>query len=165
MSSAAEDLPDLPPPEDGLTPLIKLPLMERSFVSGGASPERLSVRYFLRERDQALVAAALFGPLAEGPPGHAHGGSMAALVDELMGLCAWTAGHMVVAARLTTDFKRMLPLGTLARAEAWVESADGKKIVTRARLSSGSDTVHAEAEGLFVVIDSSRMQHLVDRRS
>ena len=44
------------------------------------------------------------GPPIEGPPGHAHGGSMAAVLDEAMGAAAWMEGHLVVAVRLATSF-------------------------------------------------------------
>jgi hypothetical protein len=36
-------------------------------------------------------------------PGYAHGGSVAAALDEAMGGAAWWAGHQSVAARLAVD--------------------------------------------------------------
>src|SRR4051812_4632347 len=108
-SRSADASPIAPDTDEGLVPLVDLPLLARSFVSADPGGERLSVRYFHRERDNVLIARARFGPLSEGPPGHAHGGSMAALLDETMGLAAWFAGHMVVAAKLTMDFKKMIP--------------------------------------------------------
>lgn len=86
--------------------------IDPSFVSGDPFGNRIRVRYFKRERDGALVGKVWFGPGAEGPPGHAHGGSMAAVLDEALGAAAWMSGHPVVAAKLVTVFRRMLPLGT-----------------------------------------------------
>lgn len=96
--------------EVGWTPIEPLESVGtgRSFVSGEPSGDRLRVRYYRRERDRALVGKIWFGPGAEGPPGHAHGGSMAAVLDEAMGAGAWLAGHAVVAAKLTINFRRML---------------------------------------------------------
>ena len=96
-------------------------------MSGDASGTRLRVRYFQRAKDEALVGQAWFGPDTEGPPGYAHGGSVSALLDEAMGLCSWLSGHGVVAARLTVNFRDLLPLGTTATFEAWVEKIEGRE--------------------------------------
>lgn len=135
----------------------------RSFVSGEPDGDRLRVRYFRRERDGALVGKIWFGPGAEGPPAHAHGGSMAAVLDEAMGAAAWMAGHQVLAAKLTVEFRRMLPLENEAMLEAWVERVEGRKVVTRGRLSDSAGEPYAEAEGLFIVVAAERFGDLVER--
>jgi acyl-coenzyme A thioesterase PaaI-like protein len=134
----------------------------RSFVSGEPEGDRLRVRYFRRDVDGALTGMAWFGPGAEGPPGHAHGGSMAALLDEAMGLCAWVKGHSVVAAKIGVDFRRMLPLETEARFESWVERVDGRKILVRGRLHDAHDLPYAESEGLFIEIGGERFKELAE---
>src|SRR5688572_18388978 len=97
-------------PETGWTPVHPFPRMptQDSFVSGASADGRLRVAYFRRDRDDRLVGKAWFGPGAVGPPGHAHGGSVAAALDEAMGAAAWWAGYPSVAARLTVDFRRMV---------------------------------------------------------
>lgn len=147
---------------EGLTPLDGLSLLQNSFVSGGQQPDRIQCRYFSRDSDAAIVAKVRFGPGCEGPPGHAHGGSLAAVLDEAMGLSAWLAGYRVVAARLTTDFKKVLKLGTDATTEAWVETTDGRKVTVRGRISSPDGTVHAEAVGLYVELGSSKFGAMWD---
>lgn len=62
------------------------------FVSGDADDDRLRVAYFRRNEDDALLATVWFGSKAEGPPHHAHGGSIAAVLDEAMGASAWICG-------------------------------------------------------------------------
>jgi acyl-coenzyme A thioesterase PaaI-like protein len=126
----------------------------RSFVSGEPEGERLRVRYFERIADGALVGKAWFGPKAEGPPGYAHGGALAALIDEITGGAAWLAGHPVVAARLVVNFRRRLPLGEVTRFSAWVSAVDGRKVTASAKVvSDEGDAVYAEGENLLVVLD------------
>lgn len=134
----------------------------RSFISGYPKEERLKISYFQREADGTLVGTAWFGPQAEGPPGHAHGGSISGVLDEAMGIAAWITGHPVVAAQLTVNFQRMVPLGTEATFEAWVERAEGRKLFTRSRLLA-AETVLAEAQGLFIVLPESRLEELAQR--
>jgi acyl-coenzyme A thioesterase PaaI-like protein len=134
-----------------------------SFVSGNPEGDRLRVRYFRRPGDRRLVGRAWFGPGAEGPPGHAHGGSIAAVLDEAMGAAAWTEGHIVVAVRLDTSFKRMLPLGTDATLEASVDRVDGRKVWTSGRLLDGRGESFASAEALFVKLDPVRFGPLLEK--
>jgi acyl-coenzyme A thioesterase PaaI-like protein len=147
--------PDLAPPP-GWEPLDTLP--QRSFVSGDPDGDRLRVRYYCR--DTALLARVWFGPEAEGPPGHAHGGAMAAVLDEAMGFAAWLAGHPVVAARLTTDFRRMLPLGTVCTVEPAVERIEGRKVHVAARILGPGGTVYAEGEAIFVGLAPDALEAL-----
>jgi acyl-coenzyme A thioesterase PaaI-like protein len=133
-----------------------------SFVTGDPEGDRLRVRYFRRPSDGRLMGRAWFGPGAQGPPGHAHGGSIAAVLDEAMGAASWLEGHLVVAVQLNTSFRVMLPLGTDAYLEAWVEGADGRKVRTRSRLYS-EGTTFAEAEGLFLEIDAERFRPMLEK--
>ena len=133
-----------------------------SFVSGEPGNERLRVAYY-RRGDGRLVGRAWFGPGALGPPGHAHGGAVAAVLDEAMGAAAWQAGLIGVAARLATDFRNMLPLGTDALFEAWVEEHEGRKVRTAGRLTGEDGTVYAEARALFVRLDPDRDRAILER--
>ncbi len=145
MEAPSSASPDLSPPS-GWTLLDPVP--QRSFVSGDPDGDRLRVRYY--HRGSELLARVWFGAEAEGPPGHAHGGAMAAVLDEAMGFAAWVAGHPVVAARLVTDFRRMLPLGTVYTVETEVGRVEGRKVHVRGRIVGADETVHAEGEAIFV---------------
>ncbi len=134
-----------------------------SFVSGEPEGDRLRVRYFRRESDGRLVGRAWFGPGAQGPPGHAHGGSIAAVLDEAMGAAAWQEGHLVVAVQLNTSFRKMMPLDTDALLEAWVEGVDGKKVRTHGRLLDAGGEPFAEADGIFVEIDRERFRPMLEK--
>lgn len=84
---AREDDTDawLDQPEAGWTPVTPTQAVSAgTFVSGDPGGNRLRVRYFRRDNDGALLAKVWFGPGTQGPPGHAHGGSMASILDEAM---------------------------------------------------------------------------------
>jgi len=123
-----------------------------SFVSGEPNGHRLRVSYFVRESDKALCARAWFGPGAEGPPGFAHGGSIAAVLDEAMGFAVFTRGLPVLAAKLEVQFQKLLPTGTDATVEAWVDKVTGNKVTAKARLRDVTNECQfAEAVGIFIV--------------
>jgi len=161
-------IPELPPEvtaESDWEPFVPLALEggQRSFVSGKPQRGLLRVQYFRRSGDGAVVGRAWFGPGAAGPPGHAHGGSIAAVLDEAMGVAAWSSGYASVAAHLEVDFTTMIPLGTDALLEAWVEEVHGRKVTTRGRLLDDHGESFAEAVGLFVVLDAERSGDVLEQ--
>jgi acyl-coenzyme A thioesterase PaaI-like protein len=147
--------------EEGWTPLSPMTAKSgRSYVLGAPGDERMRVAYFRRERDGALVGRIWFGPWCEGPPGHAHGGSMAAVLDDAIGKVGWLNGHRVVAARITVQFRKLLPLGSDVTLEAWIERVDGRKVHTRGHLLDAEGKPYAEAEGLFVELGGEGVERL-----
>lgn len=136
-----------------------------SFVSPGETGRRLRLAYYRRPGDDALVARAWFGPETEGPPGHAHGGSVASVLDEALGAVAYEHGHAVLVARLTVDFRAMVPLGVDATVETWIERLEGRKIATRGRLTAPDGTLLAEGHALCVLLGEQHIEtfHAVRR--
>ena len=126
---------EMPEPESHPVDLPFLAL-EDTFVSGDSSNHRISVRYYQSTDGESLLGRVIFGPGTQGPPDHAHGGSMAALMDEAMGGAAWLAGHPVVAAQLNVKFQAMLPLGKRCVVHARVMESNGRKIKTSGELRS-----------------------------
>ncbi|MGE3273807.1 MAG: PaaI family thioesterase [Vicinamibacterales bacterium] len=152
--------PFTPPPR--WTPVQPFPDLaaSRSFVSSDPGGDRLRVAYFRIPDEDRLLARAWFGPGAEGPPRAAHGGSVAAILDEAMGGVCWMNGHHVVAARIGITFLHMVPLGTDATVEAWLDLVDGRKVTARARLLDDAGTVLAEGDGLFIVLPPGRFAEM-----
>ena len=131
-------------------------IVRGSFVSGEGSA--LSVRYFRRSEDRALVAKVVFGPRTQGPLGLAHGGSMAAVLDELMAGMLLSSGHIGFAADLHVHYRTTLPIPNRCVADARIDRIEGRKLWTSARLRDLSgDMLYAEADAMFV--------ELVDKRS
>lgn len=131
-----------------------------SYVSGEPDGRRLRVAYFRRPADGALVGRAWFGPGTQGPPGHAHGGATAALLDEAMGFCCWLAGHRVVAVSIQVEFRKMVPVGAVTTLEAAVERSEGRKVYPRARLLLPGGELAAESGGLFLELAREHLDQL-----
>lgn len=135
----------------------------RSFVSSDPHGDRLRARYYRRDADNAWVGKVWFGPGAEGPPEHAHGGSTAAVLDEAMGGAVWMAGHLALAAQVTIHYKNMLPLGTVVVVEAWVHDNQGRKVHARGRLLGPEGQLYCESEGIYIKLDERQLEELARR--
>ncbi len=120
------------------------------FVSGDPEGDRFRVRYYLDPAGH-LKAKIWFGPETEGPPGHAHGGSMAAVMDEVLGLAAWAAGYPIVVGNLNVSFRNLLPLQKVVTVETKVVSAEGRKIMVHGRIYCDKST-YAAGECLCITI-------------
>lgn len=87
----------------------------------------------------------------EGPPGHAHGGALATMIDEVMGAAAWHNGYRVLAANLNFNYRRPAPLGVELRVRGWIERVDGRKIFTSGEVLLPDGIVATEGTGLFIL--------------
>jgi len=130
----------------------------RQFITGDIREDRIRLKYFKREHDNALMARIWFGPAAEGPVGYVHGGSMAALLDESMGLAVLLTGSLAFTAKLTVKYRKMLPLGSVVTLEAKVKHASGKRVLTTGRIYNMKAEVISKGEGFFIIPPISKIE-------
>ncbi len=151
--------PPLAAPEPGWTPVQPFPSLDaHSFLVANPSGESVRIAYFRGPEPGVLYARAWFGRETQGPPGHVHGGAMAAVLDEAMGGACWMNGHRTVAAKISVSFIAMLKLETETTVESRVERIDGRKVYVRARLFGAGAAPIAEADGLFIVLREEAFQ-------
>jgi acyl-coenzyme A thioesterase PaaI-like protein len=148
-------------PEPGWQPVVPFPSPEGTFLHEGDS---VRIAYFRKPNESQLYAKAWFGRKTMGPPGHVHGGAMAAALDEAMGAVCWMNDHKTVAASISVKFIAMLPLEIETILEARIDRAEGRKIFTRASLTNPAGQVIAEGEGLFIVLKEEALRAMAPTR-
>jgi thioesterase superfamily protein len=147
-----------PPPEwVSVTPFPAGPATH-SFVSGIAARERTRVDYFRSPDTDHLYACVWFGATAEGPPDSVHGGAIAAVLDEAMGAVCWMNRHPVVGARITINYRHMVPLGFSGRVESWIDHIERRKCFITSKLTDDSGKVYAEGEALFIKLTPEQIE-------
>ena len=134
---------------EGWVPVSHIPSFRPNtpFLS---SAERVTVRYFKTKVAGEIAGFIRMGRGTQGPPGHAHGGSMASVLDEAMGFACWIHDMPVLAARIEVDFRAPLPIPGIVRVRGSILNVDGRKIQTAAILTALDGSVYSEATGLFV---------------
>jgi acyl-coenzyme A thioesterase PaaI-like protein len=85
----------------------------------------------------------------QGGPGLAHGGMVAAALDEACGLLATWYRFPTVTARIFVRYRRPVPINTELLVRAELESSHGRRIRVRAALTDGGEPL-AEARGAFL---------------
>ena len=147
-------------PEPGWESVVPFPSPEGTFLAEG---DRVRLAYFRQPGAPVLYAKAWFGKKTMGPPGHVHGGAMAATLDEAMGAAAWMNNYRCVAATIKISFLAMLPVETETTVEAHIDRVEGRKIHLRSRLLDPSQKIVAEGTGLFVVLRDEQLLALEPR--
>ncbi len=127
----------------------------RSYVAND-TPQRIGITYYFNEKTGCVFARVRFGPEAQGPPGHAHGGALAAVLDESMGMASWMNDLMTMTAELKVTYLRAVPLETDFYVQAWVGDSDARKITIHSQLLSAEGKEHTRGSGLFIRQDRER---------
>ncbi len=122
----------------------------QSFVSGGIIDDFISIEYYFNQALRRFYATLVFGRKAMGPPGHAHGGAIAAVLDEALGAAAWMNGLYSVTARLQIDYIAAVPIGQTVFIEAWVDEEDGKKLTLNGCLMDEQQKLFCKTRSLFI---------------
>jgi acyl-coenzyme A thioesterase PaaI-like protein len=96
----------------------------------------------------------------EGPPTCVHGGVIAELFDELLGLSNILAGLGAMTGTLTVRYRRPTPLLAPLELAARHTRQDGRKVYAWGGLYHEGELT-AEAEGVFILVDFGRMLDIV----
>ncbi len=103
------------------------------------------------EDDGAITSEFTLNEAHQGPPGHTHGGASAAILDELMGLVVWAAGHKVVAANININYRKPLPLNQPLLAESRITRVDERKVFSEGKIKLADSTVAVDRTGIYIV--------------
>ena len=92
-----------------------------------------------RATDEGAVSGRFFVKQDhQGPPGYAHGGIIAAALDEAMALAALHARGVHVTARLEVDFRAPAAVGTFVLVDASL-APEGERVWARATARAEAD--------------------------
>lgn len=128
---------------------------DRSPVIGRSNP--LAPPVEVEIDDGRVLGRAVFGSAYEGPPNCVHGGYIAAAFDEVLGMTQSMSGAPGMTANLTVNYRKPTPLYQELRFEGELVRVDGRKIFTAGRVRRPDGEVTAEAEGLFISVDFSKL--------
>lgn len=134
--------------------------LDRSPFMGAMNPMSmpLSMSIVSDENVKAVESRVVFTMPYEGPPGHVHGGFIAAAFDEVLGMTQSLSGRPGMTGNLSIDYRKPTPLYEELLFRGELLSVDGRRIYTRATLHCG-ETLCAEATGLFL----SMKKEVLDR--
>ena len=128
-------------------------LFRDSIVSGRTNPMGIGLE--VRRHGDSVVATTTLGPAFEGAPGRAHGGVVAAILDETMGYVLPIIGELAYTANLNIDYVAPAPLHRQLRVTASLRDRADRKLWIEAHGESDQGTF-VRAEALFLAVDLTK---------
>lgn len=120
-----------------------------------AAPQGYGLLFVVNDVQEAH-AEFVFDDWREGPPGFAHGGAVAAVLDEAMGTACFEAGRGGFTATMTVNYRQSAPLNTLLQVVGRVESSERNKTFASAVMTNSAGEIIADATGLFIISERLR---------
>lgn len=126
-----------------------LPKHGSCFVCGSGDAPGIGVIWYALD-DNSIFAEVTLNDAQQGPPGFAHGGASAALLDEAMGAAVWLAGYRVASVNLNISYRKPVPLGQPFKVTAQVNERNGRKVTAVGEIRLADGTLAVSGEGIFV---------------
>jgi len=98
----------------------------------------------------------------EGPPNSVHGGFVAALFDQFLGIAQKMTGQPGFTGTLQVRYIKPTPIDTDLRLEGWVEKVEGRKNFLVSEMWAG-DMLTARCEGVFISASKEVLAQLRNR--
>jgi uncharacterized protein (TIGR00369 family) len=133
-----------------LTPLSHGAL-NRCFGCGQQNRTGLRLKFFV-DNEHRIVCRVRLSRRFEGPPGHAHGGILATLLDEAMSKANRQFGVVAMTRQLEVDYIKPVPLLTPLILTAKHLSANGRVHRCEAEIIDSAGTVLASGKALFIQV-------------
>ena len=121
------------------------------FGCGLANPAGLRLKFFT-DAEQNIVCHVRLARRFVGPPGHAHGGIIATLLDEAMSKSNRARGILAVTGRLEVHYLRPVPLSVPLTLTARHVSTHGRANQCEARLADAAGKVLATGKAIFITV-------------
>jgi len=144
-------MPDDAAPDVQDDELVPLPSHYRKcFGCGEDHPTGLHMK--VRGHRSRVEGSFLVTEHHQGAPGLAHGGVIAAAVDEVMGFLIYLIAAPAVTVHLEVDYRKPVPVGSVLELETHIEKIDGRKVYST--LTGRIDgTVHVTASSIYLKVE------------
>jgi acyl-coenzyme A thioesterase PaaI-like protein len=104
---------------------------------------------------EQIHASYTFSPQHSGAPGIAHGGTVAALVDDVCGFLLFVVRKPAVTRKLEVEYLKPVLVGVRYDLVAKVDRAEGRKLFVSCEGRAPDGTLTFRGGGLFLVVDVS----------
>jgi uncharacterized protein (TIGR00369 family) len=127
------------------------------FVCGMNNPDGMRLKFTLDEERQVFVCRFRLGKRYTGPPGHAHGGIIATILDEAMGKVNKLRHVIAVTKQIYVEYLKLVPLNKALRVESREVAVHGRQHINAAEVLNEKGEVLARSRGVFIAIDPEKM--------
>jgi uncharacterized protein (TIGR00369 family) len=127
------------------------------FGCGRDNPHGMRLRFVYDEEGRSFVSRFRLTKRYVGPPGHAHGGIIATILDEAMGKVNKLRHVIALTSEMKVQYLKPVPLGSPLIAAGRERSVRGRVHINIAEIRNEQGEVLARSRGKFIAIDPEKM--------
>ncbi len=133
------------------------PRKNHCFGCGHDNPQGMRLKFSLDEDSRKAICHFKLSRKYTGPPGHAHGGIIATILDEAMGKVNKFRNVLALTASMEIKYLKPVPLNQPLTVTSAEQSVDGRRHINMAEISNAKGEVLARSTGTFIAIDPEKM--------
>ncbi len=133
--------------------------LDRGPITGLSNPIAPGIEVEIDRNAKTARAMITFGNAYEGAPGIVHGGFVAAVLDEVLGMVSVMSGTIAMTGEFTVRYRKPTPINTPLRIEAIYEGRKGRRISASAKMFAG-ELLTADCTGLFIAVGGGKSDEL-----
>jgi uncharacterized protein (TIGR00369 family) len=138
--------------------------LNHCFGCGLENRTGLRLNFFTDETGNIVCHTRLARRFA-GPPGHAHGGIIATLLDEAMSKANRARNVLAMTRQMEVDYLRPVPLGAPLTLTARHVSASGRRHHCEAQIADTSGRILATGKAIFVAVNPDYLRKIASPSS
>ena len=127
------------------------------FACGQSNPHGMHLKFFIDEAERVAVCNVKLTRRYQGPPGHAHGGIIATILDEAMGKVNKLSNVVALTRSMNVEYLRPVPLGKELTVTGRAQSVAGRQYVNIAEITGEQGEILARSTGTFIAIDPGQI--------
>jgi uncharacterized protein (TIGR00369 family) len=133
------------------------PSRNHCFACGKDNPQGMKLKFYLDEEARRAVCEFKLSRRYTGPPGHAHGGIIATILDEAMGKVNKLHKVLALTKNMEIEYLRPVPLGQKLTVIGREQQNTGRQYTNVAEISNEKGEVLARSTGTFIAVDVTRI--------
>ena len=127
------------------------------FACGKDNPEGMKLKFYLNEESRRAVCEFKLSRRYTGPPGHAHGGIIATILDEAMGKVNKFRNVVALTKKMEIEYMKPVPLGKKLTVSGREQEVNGRIHINVAEISNENGEILARSTGTFIAVDVGRI--------
>lgn len=133
------------------------PRKNHCFACGKDNADGMKLKFYLDHAARHAICKFKLSRKYTGPPGHAHGGIIATILDEAMGKVNRFRNVLALTSSMEIRYLKPVPLGKLLTVTGYEQNVEGRKHTNVAEISNDAGEVLARSTGTFIAIDVEKM--------
>jgi len=127
------------------------------FACGKDNPTGMKLKFYSDEEARRTICEFKLTKRYQGPPGHAHGGIIATILDEAMGKVNKFRNVVALTKKMEVEYLKPVPLGRPLKVVGHEHEVTGRQHINLAEIMNDQGEVLARGTAIFIAVDVTRM--------